>query len=206
MLNLVLALIGIFALIVIVGRLLHRYFIYLPNRSRVAPKDAGLLSVEEVVFKAADGTKLIAWYQPARGPKPTLLYFTGNSGNVANRANKIRTIAADGYGVFSIGRRTLRPHRFFFESVYGPIAKAMQIDHAQCANPPCVRPDHLEVVTLRENVLRGVGTSARNATKTHCKWGHEFTDANTGHRPKGRYCKACYRRDSANRRARMKAS
>jgi len=105
MLNLVLSLAGIFALIVIVGRLLHRYFIYLPDCSRVAPRDAGLLGVEEVVFKAADGTKLIAWHLPARGTRPTLLYFTGNSGNVANRAGKIRTIAADGYGVFMLNYR-----------------------------------------------------------------------------------------------------
>jgi len=105
MLNLLLSLAGIFALIVIMGRLLHRYFIYIPDRSRIAPKDAGLLSVEEVVFKAADGTKLVAWYQPSRGPKLTLLYFTGNSGNVANRAGKIRTIAADGYGVFMLNYR-----------------------------------------------------------------------------------------------------
>ena len=59
MFNLVLALVGIFALIVVVGRLLHRYFIYLPDRTRVAPNEAGLLGVEEIVFKAADGTKLI---------------------------------------------------------------------------------------------------------------------------------------------------
>jgi fermentation-respiration switch protein FrsA (DUF1100 family) len=105
MLNLILALAGIFALIVIVGRLLHRYFIYLPDRTRIDPKDAGLLGVEEVAFKAADGTKLIAWYRPARGSKPTLLYFTGNSGSTANRAGKIRTIAADGYGVFMLNYR-----------------------------------------------------------------------------------------------------
>ena len=105
MLNLALALVGIFALIVVVGRLLHRYFIYIPDRTRVPPRDAGLLGVEEVVFKAADGTKLIAWHQPARGAKPTLLYFTGNSGNVANRAGKIRTIASDGYGVFMLNYR-----------------------------------------------------------------------------------------------------
>jgi len=105
MLNLALALVGIFALIVVVGRLLHRYFIYIPDRTRVAPREAGLLGVEEVVFKAADGTKLIAWHQPARGTKPTLLYFTGNSGNVANRAGKIRTIASDGYGVFMLNYR-----------------------------------------------------------------------------------------------------
>src|SRR3989337_4512389 len=102
MLNLLLSLAGIFALIVIVGRLLHRYFIYIPDRTRVAPEDAGLAGVEEVPVKAADGTKLIAWHLLARGPKPTLLYFTGNSGNVAGRAGKIRTIAADGYGVFML--------------------------------------------------------------------------------------------------------
>ena len=105
MLNLVLALAGIFALIVIVGRLLHRYFIYLPDRTRIDPGQAGVAGVEEVMFKAADGTKLIAWYLPAKGDKPTLLYFTGNSGNAANRAGKIKTIAADGYGVFMLNYR-----------------------------------------------------------------------------------------------------
>lgn len=105
MLNLLLSLAGIFALIVIVGRLLHRYFIYIPDRTRVDPKDAGLQGVEEVVFKAADGTKLIAWYLPARAGKPTLLYFAGNSGNAANRASKIKTVGADGYGVFLLNYR-----------------------------------------------------------------------------------------------------
>ncbi len=57
------------------------------------------------MFKTADGTKLIAWYLPAKGSKPTLLYFTGNSGNVANRAGKIRTIASSGYGVFMLNYR-----------------------------------------------------------------------------------------------------
>jgi len=105
MLNLILALAGIFALIVVIGRLLHRYFIYLPDCTRVDPMDAGLQGVEEIAFKATDGTKLIAWYRPARGSKPTLLYFTGNSGNAASRAGKIRTIAADGYGVFMLNYR-----------------------------------------------------------------------------------------------------
>jgi uncharacterized protein len=105
MLNLVLSLAGIFVLIGLLGRLLHRYFLYIPDRTRVAPGEAGLSGVEEIVFKAADGTKLIAWYLPAKGTKPTLLYFTGNSGNVANRAGKIRTIASSGYGVFMLNYR-----------------------------------------------------------------------------------------------------
>jgi fermentation-respiration switch protein FrsA (DUF1100 family) len=105
MLNLLLAGGIIVAVTWIIGRLLHRYFMYIPDRTRVAPKDAGLAGVEEIVFKAADGTKLIAWYLPARGAKPTLLYFTGNSGNVANRAGKIATIGSDGYGVFMLNYR-----------------------------------------------------------------------------------------------------
>src|SRR5688572_15799395 len=100
MVNLLLAFAGIFALFCIVARLMHRYFIFVPDRRRIDSKDAGAIGVEEVMFKAADGTKLIAWYLPARGSKPTLLYFHGNSANVAARANKIATIGADGYGVF----------------------------------------------------------------------------------------------------------
>src|SRR4029078_5036600 len=41
----------------------------------------------------------------ARGGAQALLYFAGNSGNVPNRAGKIRTIAADGYGVFMLNYR-----------------------------------------------------------------------------------------------------
>jgi uncharacterized protein len=105
MLNLILALAGIFALFCIVARLLHRYFLYIPDPVRVAPKDAGLSGVEEVVFKATDGTRLIAWYKPARPGNPTLLYFIGNSGNTADRAGKIKAICADGHGVFMLNYR-----------------------------------------------------------------------------------------------------
>jgi len=105
MLNLFMALAGIFALFCIVGRLLHRYFVYVPDATRIAPKDAGLSGVEEIVFKATDGTRLIAWYKPARPGKPTLLYFIGNNGNTADRAGKIKAIVADGHGVFMLNYR-----------------------------------------------------------------------------------------------------
>ena len=58
MLNLILSLIGIFALIVVVGRLMHRYFVYIPDRNRVAPKDVGLPDVQEVTFKGTGGVTL----------------------------------------------------------------------------------------------------------------------------------------------------
>lgn len=105
MLNLFLAFFTIFALFCIVARLLHRYFLYVPDSKRIDPSEAGLSGVEEIVFKASDGKKLIAWYRPAAPGKPTLLYFPGNSGNVAARAGKVRAITADGYGVFILNYR-----------------------------------------------------------------------------------------------------
>ncbi len=105
MLNLILALAGAYVVSCLLARGFHRNFVYAPDRTRVAPKDAGLPSVEEVELTAKDGTKLIAWHMPARGAKPTMLYFTGNSGNAAQRAGKIAMIAADGYGVLMLNYR-----------------------------------------------------------------------------------------------------
>ena len=36
----------------------------------------------------ADGVTLVAWHVPAKGNKPTILYFHGNGANAANRAPK----------------------------------------------------------------------------------------------------------------------
>ena len=105
MFNLSLALLVIFALFCMVARLLHRYFLYIPDPKRVDPHEAGLTGVEEIVFKSAEGKKLIAWYRPAAKGERTLLYFPGNSGNVAARAGKIKAIVADGYGVFIVNYR-----------------------------------------------------------------------------------------------------
>lgn len=113
MLNLLLALAGSYVIVCIAARVLHRNFVYMPDRTRVAPKDAGLPGVQEVELTAADGTKLIAWHLPARGPKPTMLYFMGNAGNVAARTGKIATIAADGYGVLMLNYRRFGGSRGF---------------------------------------------------------------------------------------------
>src|SRR6478672_9798615 len=105
MLNLLLSLLGTYALICIGARVLHRYFLYLPDKKRYSPREVGLADVEEIIFAGKGGVKLIAWYLPARRGKPTLLYFTGNSGSAANRARKIEAIAASGYGVFMLNYR-----------------------------------------------------------------------------------------------------
>jgi hypothetical protein len=103
-----------------------------------------------------------------------------------------------GYGLFGIKRqgqgRTLRAHRVAYEISVGPIPDGLDLDHL-CRIPACVRPDHLEPVTRRVNTLRGKGPTARNAVKTRCANGHEFTPENTYVTRDGRHraCRTCGR-------------
>jgi hypothetical protein len=102
----------------------------------------------------------------------------------------------DGYGLVAVqsntasGHTTLQAHRVVYELFVGPIPDGMQIDHL-CRNPGCVRPDHLEPVTHKENMARAVWP---NRWKTHCHRGHAFDETNTywrKDRPGMRGCKTC---------------
>lgn len=88
------------------------------------------------------------------------------------------------YGYFIGGRA----HRISYEHWNGSIPNGLQLDHL-CRNRNCVNPQHLEAVTLRENLIRGISA---NKIKTHCPHGHEYTEENTYITPKGkRKCVIC---------------
>ena len=109
------------------------------------------------------------------------------------------------YGVFGISSTHLvKAHRFAYEEIVGPIPEGLILDHL-CRNRSCVNPAHLEPVTNKENVLRGEGIAAKNAVKTHCKHGHEFTEENTYITYRGdRSCRTCQRSWNRKRRLRIK--
>lgn len=93
-------------------------------------------------------------------------------------------VSSAGYGVITVVQsgyqtRTFSAHKAAFELSRGRVPEGMVLDHL-CRNRICVNPDHLEVVTQRENVMRSpIAPGALNAAKTHCAQGHEFTPENT---------------------------
>lgn len=97
-----------------------------------------------------------------------------------------------GYGGFQYNGKTTRAHRFSYELFVGEIPQGLQLDHL-CRNPTCVNPEHLEVVTIRENVLRGdIGNNHPNSKKTHCPKGHLYSGSNLIIDNNGsRRCKKC---------------
>jgi len=84
-----------------------------------------------------------------------------------------------GYGNFKTGYKKWSYAHRFSASIHGiSIPSGKELDHL-CRVRSCVNPSHLEAVTHRTNILRGESFMSRNARKTHCKRGHEFTSANT---------------------------
>ncbi len=97
-----------------------------------------------------------------------------------------------GYGWFRWNGRTQLAHRASFILHGGVIPEGMELDHL-CRTPHCVRPDHLEPVSHRENMHRGTTPSAQNARMTKCRLGHDFSPSPYPSQRGKRLCLICER-------------
>ncbi len=111
-------------------------------------------------------------------------------------------VYASGYAVIGRGRAGTGmrvAHKAAYEHFVGPVPAGMDLDHL-CRLRSCVNPAHLEPVTRRENLRRGIGLSAGrflkspiNTPHTHCLKGHALTPQNsaTNGQDGKRRCRLC---------------
>lgn len=94
------------------------------------------------------------------------------------------------YGQILCDGKMQYAHRVSFELFKNKIPDGMEIDHL-CRVRCCVNPNHLEPVTCKENIRRGLLGSVM---KTHCPKGHPYSEDNLYVRPDGgRGCRICIR-------------
>lgn len=103
----------------------------------------------------------------------------------------VGAVTSQGYGVFNVeGKQTLA-HRFSM-MIHG-LELGENTDHL-CRNRLCVRPSHLEAVTIRENTARGNGKASVALRENVCKNGHALDGDNVATVGSGwRVCRTCQR-------------
>ena len=95
-----------------------------------------------------------------------------------------------GYGQFKINYKNVLSHRFSYIICKGEIIGELYIDHL-CRNRGCCNPEHMELVTHRENTMRGYNPASLNSKKTHCVRGHLLSGDNLYLSPKSKQ-RTCY--------------
>lgn len=97
----------------------------------------------------------------------------------------------DGYGIFYLRGKSRKAHRVAYATAHAMyMPPDMVIDHV-CRVRSCVNPAHMDLVTSRENNIRGSGVTSKNRKALRCKNGHLFTEETTYYSTAGRTCKPC---------------
>ena len=115
-------------------------------------------------------------------------------------------VSENGYGRFCprYGMTPLYAHRVSYELYKKKIPEGFVLDHV-CRIRCCVNPDHLEIVTQKENLARGIGTSGESySMRDSCKNGHSFSGGRFYLRSRTRICLICDSKRSKAKYRRLK--
>ncbi len=80
----------------------QRDLLFKPSGALPEPSSVGLADVEVLSLPMPDGTDLAVWSAPAvAAGAPTVLFFHGQSGNLGDRADRLREILNSGFGLLA---------------------------------------------------------------------------------------------------------
>jgi len=85
----------------------QRSLLYHPAKEMGAPKNYGMYETELVKLTTQDNNETHAWFTKPQGKKPIMVYLHGNAGNLADRAQKLKTFLknTNGYGQMAVSWR-----------------------------------------------------------------------------------------------------
>lgn len=91
---------AIYTTVVVAAYHFQRRLLYVPDARRPSTDALAGCDVREIRITAADSLRLLAWYLPPTDASGVLvIYFHGNAGNIADRADRARRFAQAGIGV-----------------------------------------------------------------------------------------------------------
>jgi uncharacterized protein len=91
------ALLGVF--------LMQRQLQYFPSRSDPKPAEVGLSAVTVEHLVTPDGETVVLWSATAKPEQPTILFFHGNAGSIADRAARLAFYQSQGFGAAFLSYR-----------------------------------------------------------------------------------------------------
>lgn len=125
---------------------MQRQLQYFPSRSDPAPEALGLTGVERRTLATPDGEMLVLWYAAPQDDRPVILFFHGNAGSIADRADRMSFYQSKGFGAAFLSYRG-------FGGSSGTISELGLITDAQTAY------DHLRGLGIPADRIALVGES-----------------------------------------------
>jgi hypothetical protein len=99
----------------------------------------------------------------------------------------------NGYCYVTVNGKRMGQHRAVWMETHGKIPPNGYILHS-CDTPTCINVEHLFLGTHAANMTDMAAKGRQhNQLKTHCPWGHEYTEENTRTYKGKRWCRTCDR-------------
>lgn len=78
----------------------QKHLYLFPDKRYISPIENGMPQFVEKPFTATDGIQIMGWYAKGDAEKPALLFFHGNSGQIAKFAPSMKLYIDNGYSVY----------------------------------------------------------------------------------------------------------